>query len=48
MAAVEGLRWGRCYLSDSSHHVLVFLSAEEFLYAEVELLQQLLVSWQTQ
>lgn len=48
MAAVEGLRWGRCYLADGGHHVLVLLSAEEFLHAEVELLQQLLVSWQTQ
>ena len=48
MAAVEGLRWGRCYLTDGGHHVLVFLSAEEFLHAEVKLLQQLLVSWQAQ
>lgn len=42
------LMWRGGYLADGSHHVLVFLSAEEFLDAEVELLQHLLVSRQAE
>lgn len=32
------LRWGSCYLAYCGHYILVLLSAEEFLDAEVQLL----------
>lgn len=35
------------YLADGGNHVFVFLSAQKFLDAEVELLQQLFISRQT-
>lgn len=40
------LRWGGCYLAYCGHYVLVLLSAEEFLDAEVQLLEQLLIGRQ--
>lgn len=36
------------YLSDGGDHVFVFLSAQKLLDAEVELLQQLFISRQTE
>lgn len=38
----------QCYLADGGHHVLVLLSAQQLLHTEVQLLQQLLVSWQAE
>lgn len=36
------------YLPDGGDHIFVLLSAQKFLDAEVELLQQLFISWQTE